>query len=315
MKYLVTGGAGFIGSHIVEALLERGDKVVVLDNLSTGRRENLDGFEAQPEWAARLEFVEGSIEDLGLLKRIFEGVDYVIHQAAKISVPESVENPLAFHEANVTGSLNVFLAARDAGVKRVVYASSSAVYGDLSPGLAKREDMPLDTLSPYASNKFFEEEYGRLFTRLYGLETVGLRYFNVFGSRQDPNSAYAAVIPKFVTSALQGGEARIYGDGEQSRDFVHVKNVAAANLLACEAAGVAGEVFNVASGKTVTVVELLDAIEAAAGSKAQRFFDPPREGDIKFSSADISKIRAGLGYEPHVNFEEGLRETIEWYAR
>lgn len=307
-RYLVTGGAGFIGSHIVERLLALGESVVVLDDLSTGRRENL------APWLDSITFVEGDIRDLDRVWNSCIGADYVLHQAALPSVPRSVQDPIASNEANVRGTLNVLVAARKAGVKRVVYAGSSSVYGD-TPVLPKHEDMPARPLSPYAVSKHTGELYCQVFARIYGLETVVLRYFNVFGPRQDPNSHYAAVIPKFVTAFQQGVAPVIFGDGEQSRDFTYVANVVEANLLACRAEHAAGEVFNIACGRRTSLNELVCALQQFIGSQVGAVHEAARPGDVKHSLADIGKAQRLLGYSPAVSLEEGLRRTCEHYAR
>jgi UDP-glucose 4-epimerase len=306
--YLVTGGAGFIGSNLVERLVAQGERVRVLDNFSTGTYANLS------PWLDRIELIAGDIRDPETVCRAMAGVAYVLHQAALPSVPRSVADPMASHEANVTGTLNVLMAARHAGVNRVVYASSSSVYGN-SPELPKREEMPTNPLSPYAVSKLAGENYCRAFYQVYGLETVCLRYFNVFGPRQDPNSQYAAVIPKFVTAMLDGGQPVIYGDGTQSRDFTYVDNVVAANLLACRApAGeAAGEVFNVACGERTTLLELVAGLERALGKEATPEFAPPRPGDVKHSLAAIDRARERLGYRPRVSFERGLAHTVAFF--
>ncbi len=306
-RYLVTGGAGFIGSHIVEALVGRGERVRVLDNLSTGKRENLAA------WRAQIEFLEGDLADLATVRRACEGVEYILHQGALPSVPRSVEDPIGSNEANVCGTLNVLVAAREAGVRRVVYAASSSAYGD-SPTLPKREDMPANPLSPYAVAKYVGELYCAVFHRLWGLETVSLRYFNVFGPRQDPTSQYAAVIPRFIC-ALHAGEApEIYGDGEQSRDFTYVANVVEANLRACEAPGAPGQVLNIACGRRVTLNELARLLGEIMGAEAAPRYSDARPGDIKHSLADISRAQEVLGYRVWVPLEEGLRRTAEWFA-
>jgi UDP-glucose 4-epimerase len=306
--YLVTGGAGFIGSNLVERLVAQGERVRVLDNFSTGTYANLS------PWLDRIELIAGDIRDPETVCRAMAGVAYVLHQAALPSVPRSVADPMASHEANVTGTLNVLMAARHAGVNRVVYASSSSVYGN-SPELPKREEMPTNPLSPYAVSKLAGENYCRAFYQVYGLETVCLRYFNVFGPRQDPNSQYAAVIPKFVTAMLDGGQPVIYGDGTQSRDFTYVDNVVAANLLACRApaGGVAGEAFNVACGERTTLLELVAGLERALGKEATPEFAPPRPGDVKHSLAAIDRARERLGYRPRVSFERGLAHTVAFF--
>jgi len=308
MRYLVTGGAGFIGSNLVEELVRRGERVRVLDNFSTGKRENI------APWLERIELIAGDVCDLGTVRRAMEGVDYVLHQAALSSVPRSIDDPIRTHHCNATGTLNVLIAARDAGVRRLVYASSSSVYGD-SPTLPKQEDMPTDTFSPYAVSKLAGEHYCRVFYRVYGLETVCLRYFNVFGPRQDPTSQYAAVIPKFVTAMLSGRRPVVYGDGRQSRDFTYVTNVVEGNLLACRAEGVAGEVFNIACGQSFTVLELVEELGRVLGMEVRPEFAPPQPGDIKHSLAAIEKAREGLGYIPGVLFVEGLRHTVMFFRR
>ncbi|HIE53210.1 MAG TPA: SDR family oxidoreductase, partial [Armatimonadetes bacterium] len=304
--YLVTGGAGFIGSHLVEELVRRGEQVRVVDNLSTGRAENL------APWREDIEFLEGDLSDPAVAQRAVEGVDYVLHQAALPSVPRSVEDPRASHEANVTGTLNLLLAARDAGVKRVVYAGSSSAYGD-TPTLPKHEAMPPAPLSPYAASKLAGEYYCRVFHKVYGLETVVLRYFNIFGPRQDPTSQYAAVIPKFITALLRGDLPTIYGDGEQSRDFTYVRNVVEANLLACTAPAAVGEVINVATGTRFTINELFARLRELCGCEVEPLYAPPRPGDVRHSQADIGKAERLLGYRPVVSFREGLKLTVDWF--
>ncbi len=304
--YVVTGGGGFIGSHIVEELLRRNETVRVVDNFSTGRRENLNGF------GGRIELLEIDIAGTQDLARHLRGADYVIHQAAIPSVPKSIIQPVPSHHANVTGTFNLLLASREAGVKRVVYASSSSLYGD-SPTLPKHEGMMPNPLSPYGAQKLFGEMYCQVFTRTYGLETAALRYFNVFGPRQDPSSQYSGVLSLFITAVLQGKQPTIYGDGLQSRDFTYVKNVVDANLLACSAPGIAGEAFNIACGDRITVNSTLQMINKIAGTDTNPIYTDPRPGDIKHSQADIRKAQGKLGYIPAVNFEEGLRRTIDWY--
>ena len=304
--YLVTGGAGFIGSHIVEMLVKDGERVRVLDNLSTGRKENITPLLAQ------VEFIEGDLRDEETVRRAVEGVDFVLHQAAIPSVIRSVQDPIPTETANVVGTLNLLLAARDAGVRRVVYASSSSVYGD-SPTLPKVETMPLRPKSPYAVSKLATEYDSRIFTDLHGLETVGLRYFNVFGPRQDPASEYAAVIPKFITAMLCGEAPTIYGDGTQSRDFTYVSNVVAANLLAATAPDMEGRVFNAAVGERYTLLELVDILNEILGTQIKPTFRPARPGDIKHSQADISLIEE-CGYRSQIDFRAGLAKTAEWYA-
>ncbi|MCR4404990.1 MAG: SDR family oxidoreductase [Candidatus Acetothermia bacterium] len=308
--FLVTGGAGFIGSHIVERLVREGQRVRVIDNLSTGKRENIEPF------LGEVEFIESDIRDLGLVREAMEGVDYVSHQAAVPSVPRSVKDPMTSNSVNVEGTLNILIAARDAGVKRVVYASSSSVYGD-TPTLPKHEGMKPEPRSPYAVSKLAGELYCQVFFHVYGLETVALRYFNVFGPRQDPQSQYAAVVPKFITAFLQGEPPTIFGDGEQSRDFTHIENVVEANLLAAKAPGVAGEVFNIACGERITVNELARLLTEIVGvnPKLKPKYALARPGDLRHSLADISKAQELLGYEVKVNTREGLERTVEWYKR
>jgi UDP-glucose 4-epimerase len=302
----VTGGAGFIGSHIAEALVKRGDRVRVLDNLSTGRLSNLEGFRD------RIEFIEGDLLDARLVARAVEGIECVFHEAALASVPRSIERPLDTHAACVTGTMNLLDAARRAGVRRVVYAGSSSAYGD-QPTSSKREtDMPLP-ISPYAAAKLASEHYCHAFTATYGLETVVLRYFNVFGPRQDPDSPYSAVIPRFITAMLSGGQPVIYGDGLQSRDFSYVANAVHGNLLAADAPNVAGRVFNIANGRSTDLLTLVGLLNRALGLAVQPRHEPPRVGDVRESLADITLARQHLGYEPAVEFEEGLRRSIAYY--
>jgi nucleoside-diphosphate-sugar epimerase len=304
--YLVTGGAGFIGSHIAEALVERGARVRVLDSLLTGRRENLAHL------ADRIEFIEGDIRDEETTRRAVEGVGVVFHEAAIPSVPRSVKEPRLNHDVNVNGTFNVLMAARDAGVRRVVYAASSSAYGETEV-LPKREEMPPSPLSPYAAAKLFGEYYCQVFTRVYGLETVGLRYFNVFGPRQDPSSPYSGVISKFVTSLLAGEAPTIYGDGEQSRDFTYIDNVVDANLRAAGAPEAAGEVINTAIGERITLNALLGELQRIIGTELKPQHADERAGDVRHSLADITRARRLLGYEPLVGLAEGLRRTVEWY--
>src|SRR4051794_14291086 len=302
--YLVTGGAGFIGSHLAEELARRGEKVRVLDNLSTGKRRNLDHIPG-------VEFVEGDLADPDACVRGVQGVDYVLHQAAIPSVPRSVKDPITSNTANIDGSLNLLVAARDAGVKRLVYAGSSSAYGD-TPTLPKREDMPTNPLSPYALQKLVAEQYGQMFTSLYGFETVTIRYFNVFGPRQDPGSPYSGVISLFATALLAGRRPTIYGDGEQTRDFTYVATVVDGVLRACEAEGVAGEGMNVATGGRISLNDLLRVMNQIVGTDIAPIFEPERAGDVKDSQADISKAEAMLGYRPLVSLEEGLKHTLDW---
>jgi UDP-glucose 4-epimerase len=309
-SYLVTGGAGFIGSHLVAALLRRGERVTVLDDFSTGRRDNLEAALAGGGGGPEPRVVEGDVRDRDLVGRTMRGVTHVLHQAALPSVPRSVAEPLQSHEANATGTLNLLLAARDAGVKRFVYASSSSAYGD-TPALPKIETMATAPLSPYAISKLAGEYYCCAFTGLYGLETVSLRYFNIFGPRQDPNSQYAAVIPKFVTAALAGQSPTVFGDGTQSRDFTFIDNAVQANLKACDAPKeAAGRAYNIACGAAATLLEVLDRIGAIVGRRVQAVHEPPRAGDVKHSLASIDLARRYLAYDPDVDLEEGLRRTV-----
>lgn len=304
--YLVTGGAGFIGSHLVEELLKKGESVRILDNFSTGKRENLE------PWLDEIELVEGSVEDIEICKAAVKGVEFVLHQAALCSVPRSVKDPVATNGSNVTGTLNLLWACKEAGVRRFVGASSSSVYGD-SEILPKVETMPQKPCSPYAVSKLVQEHYGAVFHRIYGLETVALRYFNVFGSRQDPHSAYAAVVPAFAEALIREREATIFGDGQQSRDFTYVKDCVQANLRACEAAGAAGEVFNIASGRRITINDLYDKMAGLLNKRERPVYKAPRPGDVRHSLADITKAHRLLGYEPRYTLDQGLAEAIAWY--
>ncbi len=306
--YLITGVGGFIGSSLARALLARGEKVRGVDNFSTGKRENLT------EILDRIDFCEADICDLDAMQQACAGVDFVLHQAAIPSVPKSVLDPLGSNRANVDGTVNVLVAARDAKVKRVVYAASSSAYGD-TPTLPKHEAMRPDPISPYAVAKLAGEHYMVSFYRCYGLETVCLRYFNVFGPRQDPSSPYSGVLAKFITSMLHGEQPTIFGDGEQSRDFTYIDNVVDGNLLACcaPAARAAGKVFNVATGRRITLNETFRALQALTSYSGQPNYGSERSGDIKHSLADISRAEADLGYRPSVSFEDGLRKTVEWY--
>lgn len=304
---MVTGGAGFIGSHIASALLAAGARVRVLDDLSTGHRENID------EIGGDVDFIQGSVADEELLSKALEGVELVFHEAAIPSVPRSVEAPRQSHIASVDGTFSLLLAARDKKVRRVVYAASSSAYGDQEK-LPKSEDMLPDPLSPYAVAKLVGEYYCQVFTRVYGLETVSLRYFNVFGPRQDPGSQYSGVVSRFISALLSGDRPVIYGDGEQSRDFTYIDNVVAANLRAAEASGASGKVINVANGLRITLNQLLDELKDLTGKqdvKAEYF--EPRVGDVRHSLADISMARELLGYESKVDLREGLRRTIDWW--
>jgi nucleoside-diphosphate-sugar epimerase len=304
--YLVTGGAGFIGSAIVEELVGRGHEVRVLDNFTTGKRDNLDRVRAA------IRMIEGDIRDPVTARLACSNVDYVLHQAALSSVSRSVVDPVTTAEVNIHGSINVLMAARDAGVRRVVFASSSSVYGD-NPQLPKREDAEPRPLSPYAITKLTGEHYCRVFHRLYGLETVALRYFNVFGPRQRPDSQYAAVVPKFADSLLHGQRPLIHGDGQQSRDFTYVANVVRANLLACEAHQAPGLAFNIACGQRVSLLQLLDLLREHTGNRIEAEHSPPRPGDVRHSLADISRAAEILSYHPEVDMREGLRRTVEWH--
>ena len=303
-SYLVTGGAGFIGSHLAEELVRRGHTVRVADSLITGKRRNLDHV---PD----VEFLEGDLADMAFASRAVAGVDYVLHQAAIPSVPRSVNDPVTSNRANIDASINVLVAARDAGVKRLVYAGSSSVYGDTLV-LPKREDMPPNPLSPYALQKLVAEQYAQMFTRLYGFETVTTRYFNVFGPRQDPGSPYSGVISLFSTALLEGRQPTIYGDGEQTRDFTYVANVVDGVLRACEAPKAAGEVMNVACGTRISLNQLLTVMNHIVGTNLQAIYKDTRPGDVKDSQADITKAKALLGYAPIVALEEGLRHTLAW---
>ena len=305
MIYLVTGGAGFIGSHMVRTLLERGERVRILDNFATGKREHLVPL------AGQIEVIEGDVRYLNNVQEAVAGADYVLHLAALPSVARSVRTPIESNDVNVVGTLNLLVAARDAGVKRVVYSASSSAYGN-SATLPKEETMPSDPLSPYAVNKLTGELYCRVFSRVYGLETVSLRYFNVFGPRQDPTSQYSAVIPRFIQAALAGRPPVIYGDGEQSRDFSYVQNAVEASLLACTAPGVAGETINVGCGQRVTLNELVRMIGRLTGRTLEPVYEAPRAGDVRHSLAGIEKAGRLLGYTPSVGLEEGLRRTIAW---
>ncbi len=344
--YLVTGGAGFIGSNIVEELLKRGEEVRVLDNFSTGKRENiqsiLNAFKSnqtnQINLSRRvlqllyrdqtnqtnstnrspvtdnLEIIEGDIRSYHTVREAVDDVDFILHQAALPSVPRSINDPVTTNEVNVSGTLNVLNAALDAKVKRVVYASSSSIYGD-SEILPKREDMTPNPLSPYAVSKLAGEQYCRVFFQIYGLETVVLRYFNVFGPRQDPTSQYSAVIPKFIKLMAEGKSPPIYGDGEQSRDFTYVSNVVEANLLAANKKGTAGKVFNIACGMRTTVNNLVEELNKILESSIQATYTKPRPGEVKHSLADIGKARKLLGYNPSVNFQDGLQKTVKWFTQ
>jgi nucleoside-diphosphate-sugar epimerase len=303
-SYLVTGGAGFIGSHLAEELVRRGHTVRVADSLITGKRRNLDHL-------PQVEFLEGDLADFAVAERAVRGMDYVLHQAAIPSVPRSVQDPLTSNRANITAALNVLVAARDAGVRRLVYAGSSSAYGN-TPTLPKREDMATHPLSPYALQKLVAEQYCQMFTQLYGFETVTIRYFNVFGPRQDPSSPYSGVISLFATALLEGRRPTIFGDGGQTRDFTYVANVVDGVLRACEAPKAAGEVINVACGTRISLNDLLTAMNAIVGTTIAPVYEAERAGDVRDSQADISKAKALLGYSPTVALEEGLRHTLAW---
>lgn len=310
--YTVTGGAGFIGSHLVEELLRRGHSVRIADDFSTGKRANIDAARRAAGVTDRLDVVEGDLADLSVAREAAAGADYVLHQAAIPSVPRSVKDPISSNRANIDGTLNILVAARDARVRRLVFAGSSSEYGD-TPTLPKHEDMPPDPLSPYALQKLVGEQYLKQFTRLYGLETVSIRYFNVFGPRQDPGSPYSGVISLFIRWLLEGTRPTIHGDGEQTRDFTYVANVVDGVLRAAEAPGVAGESINVATAGRISLNQLLGELQTIVGTSLQPVYGPPREGDVRDSQASIAKAEQLLGYRPTVPFEEGLRRTVAWF--
>jgi UDP-glucose 4-epimerase len=311
--YLVSGGGGFIGSNLCHALVARGEKVRALDNFSTGRRDNLDGLTGH----AQFELVEGDITDAATVARAMGGVDYVLHEAAIPSVPRSIDDPITTDRVNVHGTVTMLHAAVAAKVKRFVFAASSSAYGEKAPGAAKVETMPPDPLSPYAAQKLACEHYLKVFHGCYGLPTVGLRYFNVFGPRQDPKSQYAAVIPNFVTAALASKPATIFGDGGTTRDFCFIDNVVEANVKACEAPerDVSGQVFNIACGAATSLLQAVDTIAQITGTHIPPVHQPERPGDIRHSLADIDKAKKGLGYTGRVSFAEGIARTVEWYQR
>jgi nucleoside-diphosphate-sugar epimerase len=303
--YLVTGGAGFIGSHMAEELTRRGERVRVVDSLITGKRQNLAHL-------PNVEFLHGDLADVDVAQRAVQGIDYVLHQAAIPSVPRSVKDPITSNRANIDASLNLLVAARDAGVRRVVYAGSSSAYGN-TPTLPKVETMPTAPLSPYALQKLVVEQYCQMFTQLYGLETVTIRYFNVFGPRQDPSSPYSGVISIFIRSLVEGQRPTIYGDGEHTRDFTYVANVVDGALRACMAPAASGEVINVATGGRVSLNQLFAAVRAHLGSTLEPLYAEPRAGDVRDSQADIGKAQRLLGYQPTVEFASGLEKTVAWY--
>jgi nucleoside-diphosphate-sugar epimerase len=306
LKFLVTGGAGFIGSHLTEELVQRGHQVRVVDDFSTGKKKNIASF------LDKIELIEGDIRDIEVCRRAAKGMDFVLHQAALTSVPYSIENPLLTNEINIKGTLNLLLASRDATVQRYVFASSAAVYGD-DPHLPKKEEVVGASLSPYALSKRVGEMFCQLFTRTFGFSTVCLRYFNIFGPRQDPASQYASVIPLFISRMLKNEKPVIFGDGEQTRDFLFVSNVVEANMLAVKADSSEGEVFNIGYGEETSINELTRKINEILKMNIRPAYDEPRPGDIKGSFADISRARKMLKYEPTVDFSEGLKRTIRWY--
>lgn len=307
--FLVTGGAGFIGSNLCEVLLDKGYKVRCLDDLSNGKQANVDLFNDNPNYT----FIKGDIRDLAVCKEACKEVDYVLNQAAWGSVPRSIEMPLLYEDINIRGTLNMMEAARQNGVKKFVYASSSSVYGD-EPNLPKQEGREGNLLSPYALTKKVDEEYAMLYSKLYSLDTYGLRYFNVFGKRQDPNGAYAAVIPKFIKQLINNEQPTINGNGKQSRDFTYIENVIEANLKACKASSeFAGEAFNIAYGGREYLIEVYNSLCKTLGKEIEPIFGPDRNGDIKHSNADISKAREKIGYNPSWNFERGIEAAIGWY--
>lgn len=307
MRFLVTGGAGFIGSNIVKGLVERGYQVKVLDNFATGQRSNIEPY------IKDIELIEGDIRDFWTVVRATKGIDYILHQAALPSVPRSIDNPLTTTEVNINGTLNILEAARFNEVRRMIYASSSSVYGD-SPEMPKNEDMKPMPKSPYAITKLAGEEYCISFYNLYGLETVALRYFNVFGPRQNPFSQYSAVIPKFINMLKSGQKPTIWGDGSTSRDFTYVDNVVHANILACEKKGAAGQVLNIACNKAFTLNELVERLNSIMGITIKPTYGSEKIGDVKHSLADIKKANGILGYTPRIDFGEGLKKTVEWFS-
>ena len=306
MRYLVTGGAGFIGSNTVDELVRRGHSVVVLDDLSSGKEDNLT------EARNKITFIKGSITDIEIVRKAMHEAEYVLHLAARTSVPRSVKDPIETNKINIDGTVNVLVAARDAKVKRVVFAASSSAYGE-TPTLPKLETMQPAPISPYGVTKLAGELYAQTFGRCYGLENVSLRYFNIFGPRQDPDSPYSGVLAKFCTAFLEDSQPVIFGDGEQSRDFTYVENAVQANLLACEAPNASGKTFNVGTGSSFTLNQTLKLLGEICGRHVEAKYDPPRDGDIRDSQADIAQARECLSYDPQVSFEEGLRRTFDWY--
>lgn len=306
MRYVVTGGAGFIGSNTVDELVRRGHSVVVLDDLSGGKEENL------AEARNKITFIKGSITDIEVVRKAMHEAEYVLHLAARTSVPRSVKDPIETNRVNIDGMLNVLVAARDAKVKRIVFAASSSAYGE-TPTLPKTETMQPAPISPYGVSKFVGELYAQVFGRCYGLENVCLRYFNIFGPRQDPSSPYSGVLAKFCTAYLEDGQPMIFGDGQQTRDFTYVENAVQANLLACEAPNVSGRVFNIGTGSRWSLNQTVELLGKISDKRLEVKYEPPRDGDIRDSLADISQARQFLGYDPQVGFEEGLRRTFDWY--
>lgn len=306
MKFLVTGGAGFIGSHIVDALVKNGDEVTVLDDLSSGREENLE------ESRTKIKFIKGDIRDKKIVQEAIKGADYVLHQAALRSVPKSLLNPELYNDVNINGTLNILTAARDAKVKRVVVASSSSVYGDVTK-FPEREDMYPQLMSPYGLTKLAGEYYSRIFSVIYGLQTVNLRYFNVFGPRQSLENEYAVVVPKFITCMLKDEQPPVHGDGKQSRDFTYISNVVHANIKSATAPGIKCEVFNIACGKAYTVLDIVKYLNKIMDKDIKPKFEPPRPGDTRATLADISKAKKMIGFRPEIGFEQGLRNTIEYF--
>jgi UDP-glucose 4-epimerase len=306
MRYLVTGGAGFIGSNTVDELVRRGHSVVVLDDISSGKEDNL------AEIRNKITFIKGSITDIEVVRKAMHEAEYVLHLAARTSVPRSVKDPIETNRINIDGTLNVLVAAKELKVKRVVFAASSSVYGETAT-LPKVETMQPEPISPYGVTKYVGELYGQTFGRCYGLENVALRYFNIFGPRQDPGSPYSGVLAKFCTAFLEGTQPVVFGDGEQTRDFTYVENAVQANLLACEAPNASGKVFNVGVGGRISLNDVLRELARITGKTVETKYEAPRDGDIRDSQADISQARVFLGYEPQVTFEEGLARTFEWY--